>query len=323
MRIVADLLAVALALVAPSCAIRADESALRIETVLITGATFTMGSPIRHDWSPKYHDDEALLEVTVDDFRIGKYPVTAEQMCIFLNSASAKEHDRETLYNHRDLDDKYAYSTIILAEDGQYVPREDAGKAPANQVTWKGAVLFCQWLSADTDKRYRLPTEAEWELAARGKELRRWPWGNTGPTKKHGPRYDPNELLNSLDLHRRKKKNQPTWPTAPVGSHPANATPDGVHDMLTYLIGEWCTNKYVAHPTADEATNQEMDLNDLTSYRVVRGYYHRWHSRTIPFLTDQAKHAGRPWTRVYVHPIDAVKNASRHGFRVVEEVKPQ
>ncbi|NQT12150.1 MAG: SUMF1/EgtB/PvdO family nonheme iron enzyme, partial [Planctomycetes bacterium] len=148
-------------LVAVCHGIDADQPAVQIETVLIKGATFTMGTPLQAE-DEQYHAEEAPLTVTVCDFRIGKYPITAEEMCAFLNSPEAKQHDRETLYNHMDMGE-YTYSAIALSDDGRYVPRKDAAAAPANQVTWKGAVLFCKWLSAETGREYRLPTEAEWE----------------------------------------------------------------------------------------------------------------------------------------------------------------
>jgi formylglycine-generating enzyme required for sulfatase activity len=286
-------------------------------TVFIPGATFTMGTPITNQRSPKYHDDELPLEVTVDDFRVGKCPVTAEEMCAFLNSQEAKNHNLESLYNHQDIGG-YLYSTIELAADGKYVPRRDAARSPANQVTWKGAVLFCDWLSKKTGESYRLPTEAEWELAARGKELRPWPWGKEGPTAKMGPRYNAKFLHNSKELADLRKAGLPTWDTTPVGSHPANATPEGVHDLLAYIIGEWCATKYVPHPTAEQATTVDMDLSELEAERVIRGYYHR--SNTGLWYVVVMTHAGRPWTRYYSHPIDDVRHAARYGFRVAQDV---
>jgi formylglycine-generating enzyme required for sulfatase activity len=115
---------------------RGEEPA-QSEMVLIEGATFTMGTPIKEKLNPKYHHDEAPLEVTVKSFQIGKYPVTAEQMCAFLNSPADQAQDRESLYNHQNIGE-YVYSTIMLHKDGRYVPRPGAAKAPANQVTWKG-----------------------------------------------------------------------------------------------------------------------------------------------------------------------------------------
>jgi formylglycine-generating enzyme required for sulfatase activity len=304
-----DLQAIAgIFLVAAFCgAAPPDEQLPAIETVPIAGATFTTGTPLKRD-EPGYHDDERPLSVTVKTFRIGKFPVTANEMCAFLNSEAAQEDNRRSLYNHEDIG-QYTYSTIARNDDGNYVPRARAETAPANQVTWKGAVLFCHWLSEETGKEYRLPSEAEWELAARGPEGRKWPWGDAEPDANYGYRYAAKRL---------------SWTTTPVGSHPANATNEGVHDLLAYVIGEWCANVYVAHPTPDQMTDARADLDDMTSPRVVRGYYHRYYRRG-GFLLRMTEwgivsHRGRPWTRVGCDPLKEVNHAARHGFRVVEVI---
>ncbi len=287
-----------------------EQPTLQMDTVLIRGASFTMGTPINKG-EPEYHDDEAQRTVTIKDFRIGRFPVTSQQMCAFLNSAQAGKYDRRSLYNHEDIGE-YRYSTIARSDDGRYLPRDGAADAPANQVTWLGAVLFCQWLSDESGKEYRLPSEAEWELAARGTEGRKWPWGDDAPSPEHGPRYG------------RSRRTGLTWPRTPVGSHPPNATPEGVHDMLAYIIGEWCANKYVAHPSPDQLTDSRVDLDDQRTKRVVRGYYHRYYPRGGPLLrlTEYGwrSHLGRPWTRVGCDPVNAARRAARHGLRVVEEV---
>ena len=61
-----------------------------------------------------------------------------------------------------------------------------AGKEnhPVVYVSWQDAVAFCRWLSEASVKAIRLPTEAEWEKAARGADGRIWPWGNQQPTEK-------------------------------------------------------------------------------------------------------------------------------------------
>ncbi len=287
-------------------------------TVLIKGGTFTMGNNKDRKSSPRYHADEARLEVTVKDFRIGKYPVTAKEMCDFLNSPTVRQHDRTQLYNHEDLGGGrmpvFQYSTVLLKDDGLYEPRVGGSDVPANQVTWLGAVRYCEWLSRKTGKSIRLPTEAEWELTARGQEGRQWPWGSEWPDLRHGPRYN-------RAIHRTR-----AWSRTPVGTHPANSTPEGVHDMLAFVTGEWCTNKYVELLTPEQANDEEVDLSDLETHRVVRGYYHRLENRkgglmSLFLLGEVADHFGRPWTRVHCHPLDAVKHAARHGFRIVEEVE--
>lgn len=295
-----------------------DAASPDMETVRIEGTTFTMGTPIRRTGDAQYHADEKPVKVTVEDFRIGKYPVTAEQMCAFLNSPVAQDHDPEELYCHKNMDavgsgNVLKYSTITF-EDGRFIPRPGAAKAPTNQVTWKGAVLFCEWLSEETGKYFRLPTEAEWELAARGVQGREWPWGGENATAKHGERY-----TDAVDRR--------TWTTTPVGSHPANVTPEGVQDFLAYVIGEWCTNKYIEHPTSAQANDKAIDLDDLDTRRVVRGYYHRVENqettnKILAFLRmgSAGYHLGRPWTRIAFDPMEAPQHGARFGFRVVEEI---
>ena len=55
----------------------------------------------------------------------------------------------------------------------------DSDNYPMMGVNWDSAVAYCNWLSAKTGRTYRLPTEAEWEKAARGTDQRRYPWGNS------------------------------------------------------------------------------------------------------------------------------------------------
>jgi hypothetical protein len=134
-----------------------------------------------------------------------------------------------------------------------------------------------------------------------------------------GPRYDDKKLFNSQELIDLREAGKPTWPTTPVGSHPANATPEGVHDMLGYIIGEWCGNKYVERPSPDQLVDPDVDLDDLASDRVVRGYYHRTVSG--PLYVVVHTHAGRSWTRFHDHPIDAAKHAARYGFRLAQDIR--
>ncbi len=276
-----------------------------IETVKIAGATLNMGTPLKKG-DREYHDDERLLTVTVPSFRIGKFPVTAEQMCAFLNSEMGRKHGRESLFGKQFSE--WWPSSIFLDAEGKNVPRKNAESAPANLVTWKGAVLFCEWYSHQAGKKYRLPSEAEWELAARGAEGRNWPWGDAEPTVNHGERYI--------------RSSRTVLPLSKVGSHPANATKDGVFDLLAYTNDEWCANEFFAHPTAEQANDSRADPNDLKSKKVARGYRARDYRRGPKILQATeygfGRHYGRPWTRVGFDA-DALPE-ELHGFRVVEQV---
>ena len=96
-----------------------------------------------------------------------------------------------------------------------------AGDYPVVNVTWHDAVTFCRWLSLETSKRHRLPTEAEWEYAARGGRLgQAYPWGDKPPTGRSCfGRGAP----------------------CPVGTYKPNAF--GLHDMVG-SVAEWCEDDY-------------------------------------------------------------------------------
>lgn len=106
-------------------------------------------------------------------------------------------------------------------------------KQPVRRVTWEQAAAYCEWAGS------RLPTEAEWEKAARGTDERAYPWGNQPPA---------NDLANYADLSSRL-----SWADinvddgqkeyAPVGSYPAGASPYGVLDMAGNAA-EWVNDWY-------------------------------------------------------------------------------
>ena len=113
---------------------------------------------------------------------------------------------------------------VTNAEYRRFDPRHDAG-APADHpvvsVSWYDAMAYAAWLGGT------LPTEAEWELAARGSVGRTYPWGNERPTRTRA-NYDPDGSGVGRALG-----------TAPVGSFPEGATPERIHD-LAGNVWEWC-----------------------------------------------------------------------------------
>jgi hypothetical protein len=126
-------------------------------------------------------------------FLIGKYKITCEQFCEFLNAID----------NPDQYVDINAFSWIEKC-DGKFAPKGGKDTYPINVVHWDGARQFCQWLSETSGRKVRLPTEAEWEYVARGKEGRKVPWGN---------------------------KDISAWASsdgAAVDAFPENATPEGV-----------------------------------------------------------------------------------------------
>src|SRR5947208_7326306 len=109
---------------------------------------------------------------------------------------------------------------------GGGTPGAGVDEYPVLGVNWDSAVAYCNWLGAKTGKKYRLPTEAEWEKAARGTDQRRFPWGNS-----IDPSYANFVGTQQFDTSR------------PVGFFKSGASPYGALDMAGNLM-EWCQDWY-------------------------------------------------------------------------------
>lgn len=121
--------------------------------VLIEGSTFTMG----RDPGPKVSLDETPAhEVTVKTFAIGKYEVSCKEYAEFVKATG--------------------YPVPQDWRDGTYPAGKD--QYPVTFVSWDDGSAYCKWLKDKTGLPYRLPTEEEWEYAARGKDKRMYPWGD-------------------------------------------------------------------------------------------------------------------------------------------------
>jgi formylglycine-generating enzyme required for sulfatase activity len=124
---------------------------------------------------------------------------------------------------------------------------------PVVGICWYEARAYCAWLSAQTGHDFRLPTEAEWEAAARGMAGRRYAYGND---------YD-QARCNTFDTHIRR--------TTPIGVFPGGETrdPAGIVDMMGNVY-EWTSSLYQPYPY-DAADGREAPSADVSSGRVLRG----------------------------------------------------
>jgi formylglycine-generating enzyme required for sulfatase activity len=95
-------------------------------------------------------------------------------------------------------------------------------------VTWDEALAYCDWLRDETGKGYRLSTEAEWEWAARGRQGRRFPWGQDSPL---------------IELANFGQGDHSPPLTKPVGANPRDRSPFGVMDMAGN-VAEWCADTW-------------------------------------------------------------------------------
>ena len=126
------------------------------ETVLIAAGKFLMGSK-PGEGIPDYEMPQ--FEMTLPAFRIGKYPVTNEQYYHFI---------RET---------KRTAPAELGWQNGN-APAKEQYNLPVRGVTWYGALVYCYWLMEVTKRPYTLPSEAQWEKAARGEAGHIFPWGD-------------------------------------------------------------------------------------------------------------------------------------------------
>ncbi len=182
------------------------------DMAVIPAGAFTMG----RDDGPA--DERPAHQVTLPAFRIDRLPVTNQQFAAFLKAAGPLTAGGARRYDSNDAD-----ARIHQAADGHW--RADAGyeQHPAVEVSWLGAHDYCAWRNA------RLPTEAEWEKAARGTDARRYPWGHAAP--------DATRARHAAAFNA----------TATVTAHPAGASPYGVLDMAGNAW-EWVSSAYRPYP---------------------------------------------------------------------------
>jgi formylglycine-generating enzyme required for sulfatase activity len=221
---------VALAIVA--CLLASPASAADSDMVRLPGGAFTMGS------DRGLADERPTHAVTLKPFWIDRRPVTHAEFAAFLDRIGGTTNQRgQHLFDWDDSDAR------IHKRQGHW--RADPGleQHPANEMTWYGARDYCAALGK------RLPTEAEWEYAARGPEGRTYPWGDATP--------DPTRARYGSGWTR----------TVPAGSLTKGATPEGVRD-LAGNVHQWTAS--IALPYPYRADDGRED-GDRVADRVTRG----------------------------------------------------
>ncbi|MEA2011909.1 MAG: SUMF1/EgtB/PvdO family nonheme iron enzyme, partial [Verrucomicrobiota bacterium] len=139
-------------------------------------------------------------------FYIAKNPVTVAEFTAFLEQTN------------------YPYPKKDLAIMRSYSPYPNC---PATNTSWNDAKEYCRWMRKRTNEYFSLPSEIEWEIAARGTDKRIFPWGNDNPTLTHAClsyEYAPET-------------------TDPIGMHPQGESPFGCMDLVGN-VAEWCLDSF-------------------------------------------------------------------------------
>ncbi|MBL7802271.1 MAG: formylglycine-generating enzyme family protein [Saprospiraceae bacterium] len=237
------------------------KAAYEPEMLKITGSDFRMGSEAGDS------DEKPVHNVTISSFHLGKYEITNAQFCAFLNE---KGNQTEGGVEWIDLSGTYDDEKCrIYAEGTGFKVRSGYENYPVIFVSWYGATAYCAWLSAKTGKKYRLPTEAEWEYAAgNGAKHTTYSWGSVSPSGVQGG--------NVAD--ETAKKRYSSWAifdgysdgyvyTAPVGKF--NPNDFGLYDM-SGNVWEWCADWYGSDYYASSPSSNPKGP-DSGTYRVCRG----------------------------------------------------
>lgn len=219
-------------------------AAIEPELVLVQGGTFFMGGPTSKSGGEgaSHSDSEPRHEVKISSFYMAKFEVTVQEFRVFVEETAYITEAEKLQKPH----------TWRFSASGKPYGSED-GNFPVARVSWNDCQAYIRWLNEKTGKPYRLPTEAEWEYAAKGgpqqetwtfsgsNELDRvgWYYWNSSSGPKPKGRKDPNSL--------------------------------GIYDM-TGNVWEWCSDWYRADAYLMRRTQEEDPGGPkMGEERVFRG----------------------------------------------------
>jgi formylglycine-generating enzyme required for sulfatase activity len=236
------------------------KSSLKIEMISIPAGSFLMGySGVGNDKDYSKSDEHPQHSVTLAAYSIGKYDVTRGQYKQFMKAGG---------YSNKSYWSGEGWKWKVNAkrtEPDRWAAKQTWGKQTFTQtdnhpvvgVTYYEAEAFCKWAGG------HLPTEAQWERAARWnsktKHANVYPWGDVWDAEK----------CNNYSDHNSAGGGYQNLQTAPVGSYPSGASPAGCQDMAGN-VWEWCKDWYGEEYYSQSPSSDPQGPTSGSS-RVLRG----------------------------------------------------
>jgi formylglycine-generating enzyme required for sulfatase activity len=220
----------------------------------VPAGSFKMGDNFG-DGMPR---ERPVHTVDLDAFYIGKFEITNAEWKAFRDDPG---YDDAAFWPGNRVMPKTQIPYWTQANNhGGGTP--DSENYPVLGVNWDGATAYCNWLSAKTGRKYRLPTEAEWEKAARGTDQRRYPWGNTidhsYANYVGAQAFDTGMIVGTFDGAKH----------GALETH-SGASPYGVADMAGNVM-EWCSDWYSLNYYAMSPVKNPKGPA-AGAYKVLRG----------------------------------------------------
>ncbi|HQX52466.1 MAG TPA: formylglycine-generating enzyme family protein [Planctomycetaceae bacterium] len=242
-----------------------------MKLTLIPAGEFTMGSPA-DEKGTSAEGPQHRVRIT-QPFYMGIHEVTQGQFARFVGDQSYKteaERDGQGGHGYNESENKFENDPKYTWKNTGFRQTNDH---PVVNVTWNDAVAYCEWLSSKEGKKYRLPTEAEWEYACRAGTTTAYQTGNDDLEQQAS-------IENVADGTAKEKFSDWLYAinardgyvfTSPVGRFQSNGY--GLYDMYGNL-SEWCSDRYGSDYYGSSAGIDPVGAS-TGSYRVVRGG--SWH----------------------------------------------
>jgi formylglycine-generating enzyme required for sulfatase activity len=252
------------------------------DMIHVKASRFFMGSNLADSEKPEH-------QVSLDAYCIDKYEVTVEQYkacsdnggC--LRASTVNEHVEMSAKEHA------VYDELCNIKD----PAAHS-KHPINCVSWDQASKFCK------EHGKRLPTEAEWEFAARGPDGRKYPWGDEEPTAGYlnacGKECVAWGKKNGMTFDAMYEADDGFATTAPVGSFAKGASPFGVNDVVGN-VWEWVSDWYGPYAEGEATNPRGATSPEKNGERVIRGG--AWNGSRASWVRPTFRFKSDPKARSY------------------------